>query len=89
MPAFKRVYKKLHLEDKKKVNEAIKAIVHHPKMGEIKKGDLFGVFAYKFKINYREILVAYEWDAKQIILLAMGVHKNFYRDLQHFQKCLS
>ncbi len=82
MPAFKKVYKKLYGQDKIKVNEAIKAIIHDPKIGQEKKGDLSDIFVYKFKIKYREILLAYEWDTKQRVLLAMGVHENFYRDLK-------
>jgi hypothetical protein len=28
------------------------------------------------------MLLAYEWDPKQRLLLALGVHENFYRDLK-------
>lgn len=86
MSAFKNAYKKLHLRDKLQVNDAIKAIIHNPKIGQEKKGDLSGVFVYKFKIFHREILLAYEWDAKHRILLAMGIHENFYRDLKKYRK---
>ena len=82
MPAFKRVYKKLHLQDKVKVNQAIRAIINNPKMGQEKKGDLSGVFIYKFKIHRCELLLAYEWSIRQITLLTLGVHENFYRDLK-------
>jgi mRNA interferase RelE/StbE len=86
MPAFKNIYKKLHLKDKLQVNDAIKAIIQNPRIGQEKKGDLSGVFVYKFKIDRREILLAYEWDTKQRVLLAMGIHENFYRDLKNFRK---
>lgn len=82
MPAFKKIYKKLRVNDKLKVNEAIRALVNNPKIGQEKKGDLSSVFVYKFKIHQREILLAYEWDARRRILLAMGLHENFYRDLK-------
>jgi mRNA-degrading endonuclease RelE of RelBE toxin-antitoxin system len=82
MPTFKKVYKKLRVNDKLKVNEAIRALVNNPKIGQEKKGDLSGVFVYKFKIHQREILFAYEWDARRRILLAMGLHENFYRVLK-------
>lgn len=82
MPAFKKVYKKFHLNKKLKVNEAIRAIIQDPKIGQEKKGDLAGVFVYKFKIHQQEILLAYEWNPKERLLLALGVHENFYRDLK-------
>ncbi len=82
MPAFKKEYKKLHSQQKAKVNEAIRAIIKNPKLGKEKKGDLAGVFVYKFKINRQEMLLAYEWFPKERLLLALGVHENFYRDLK-------
>jgi len=82
MPAFKRVYKKLHAKEKGIVDHVIEAIVKNPKLGEEKKGELNGVFVHKFKIHHQEMLLAYEWDPKKRLLLALGVHENFYRDLK-------
>lgn len=82
MPAFKKAYKKLHKQVKIEVDNAIRTIITDPKIGVEKKGDLVGVFVYKFKIHNQEILLAYEWDPKTRILLALGVHENFYRDLK-------
>ena len=82
MPAFKKVYKKLHLSQKLKINEAIHTIIENPKIGEEKKGELKGVFVHKFKIHHQEILIAYEWNPEQRVLLMLGVHENFYRDLK-------
>ena len=82
MPAFKKVYKKLHTNEKSKVNDAIRNVVQNPTIGEEKKGDLVGVFVYKFKIHNQEMLLAYEWNPKERLLLALGVHENFYRDLK-------
>jgi len=82
MPAFKKVYKKLHANERKKVNNAIKIIVSNPKAGKEKKGDLSGVSVYKFKVQNQEFLLAYEWKPGERLLLALGVHENFYRDLK-------
>jgi len=82
MPAFKKTYKKLHANVKLTVNDAIRAIIQNPKIGKEKKGDLAGVFIYKFKIHNQEFLLAYEWTQKERTLLALGVHENFYRDLK-------
>lgn len=82
MPGFKKAYKKLPEEYRLIVNEAIRQIMINPKIGEEKKGDLSGVYVYKFKINQQQMLLAYEWDEIQRLLLALGVHENFYRDLK-------
>lgn len=82
MPNFKKAYKKLPNEYKLKVNEAIRAIVNNPKIGEGKKGDLTGVYVYKFKINHQEVLLANEWNSRERLLLALRAHENFYRDLK-------
>ena len=82
MPAFKKAYKKLHANEQSKVKDAIRAIIQNPKIGEEKKGDLAGVFVYKFKIFRKELLLAYEWNPLTRLLLALGVHENFYRDLK-------
>lgn len=82
MPAFKKVYKKLHLNEKAVVDDAIRVIIKTPKIGQEKKGDLAGIFVYKFKIKQKEFLLAYEWNPAERLLLALGVHENFYRDLK-------
>lgn len=82
MPAFKKAYKKLHNNEKVIVDDAIQDIINNPKIGEEKKGDLVGVYIYKFKHKIKEFLLAYEWDPKQRLLLVLGVHENFYRDLK-------
>ena len=82
MPAFKRAYKKLHPNQKDAVNEAIRAIIADPAIGEPKRGDLAGVHVYKFDVAGQRMLLAYEWDPSQPLLLALSVHENFYRDLK-------
>ena len=82
MPAFKKAYKKLYKQEKTGVDGAIRKVVKNPKIGEEKKGDLAGVYVYKFKMHRQEILLAYEWNPQERLLLALGVHENFYRDLK-------
>jgi mRNA-degrading endonuclease RelE of RelBE toxin-antitoxin system len=82
MPAFKQRYKKLHQNQKTPVNEAIEAIKANPLAGNQKKGDLAMVHVYKFDCVGQEFLLAYEFDPKTRVLLALGVHENFYRDLK-------
>lgn len=82
MPAFKRAYKKLHAKQRTIVDQAIRDIVKKPRLGHEKKGDLSQVYVYKFKINRQEMLLAYEWDPESRLLLALGFHENFYRNLK-------
>lgn len=82
MPSFKRAYKRLHANEKSAVNDAIRAIIQNPNIGEEKKGNLAGIFVYKFKIHHQEKLLAYEWSMRERWLLVLGVHENFYRDLK-------
>lgn len=82
MPAFRKAYKKLPPKIKNQVNNAIREIVNEPAVGKKKKGDLCDVYVYKFKIHRQEMLLAYEWDLQTRLLLALGVHENFYRDLK-------
>ena len=82
-PSFSRVAKKLHARDKKVLDEAIKAILQSPHLGEEKKGDLAGFFVYKFKLNGQETLLAYELQPHktapiEAMLLAVGPPENFH-----------
>ena len=82
MPAFKKEFKKLHDNQQEGVKKAIKEIIKNPELGTAKKGDLTGVYVYKFKISHQEYLLAYEWNFEKRVLLALGVHENFYRNLK-------
>ena len=84
---FSRTVKKLHLNEKKIVDRAVSEIVKNPAIGEEKKGDLAGVFVYKFKIRNQEVLLAYRLQPgkikpKEVMLLTLGTHENFYADLK-------
>lgn len=80
--AFRRAYKRLHPNPKADVDDAVQAIVNDPSLGEAKKGDLSGVFVYKFKCNGQPTLLAYEYDPATRLLLLLGSHENFCRELK-------
>ena len=80
-PTFKRSYKRLHPNQKADVDTAVADIVRDPTLGEPKKGDLAGVFVYKFKCRGQLMLLAYEYDPSTRLLL-LGAHENFYRKLK-------
>lgn len=80
--AFLRVYKKLHNNQKDAVDQAVAAIVSDPTLGVAKKGDLDGVYVYKFDCVNQLFLLAYEYDPATRVLLLVGTHENFYRSLK-------
>ena len=82
-PAFKRAYKKLHANQREAVHEAIRTILTDPNAGQEKKGDLAGVFVHKFDCVNQQYLLAYQWSETKRVLLSVGLHENFYRDLKH------
>ena len=79
---FARNYKKLHSNQKYDVEIAINAIVQDPLIGDPKRGDMAGVYIYKFKSQSQLMLLAYEFDPKTRHLLLLGTHENFYRDFK-------
>lgn len=83
-PTFAKQVKKLHKNQQADLNEAIHCILADPTIGDLKKGDLAGVRVYKFDMVHQLMLLAFEVDALDecIILLALGSHENFYRDLK-------
>ena len=83
-PIFGRIYKKLKSNQLKFVNEAINTILNNPLIGERKIGDLNGVRVYKFKTLDQLTLLAYDYDEdkKELTLLFLGSHENFYNQLK-------
>jgi mRNA interferase RelE/StbE len=80
--SFRRAYKRLHANQKADVDAAVRTIIDDPTVGEAKKGDLAGVFVYKFKCVGQLALLAYEYDPATRLLLLLGSHENFYRELK-------
>jgi len=86
-PSFARTAKKLHPEDKAVLDAAVQAITRDPALGAEKRGDLNGVLVYKFKLNKQETLLAYRLQPdksapRELVLLAVGPHENFYAQLK-------
>jgi mRNA-degrading endonuclease RelE of RelBE toxin-antitoxin system len=86
-PSFARTAKKLHAKDKKVLDQAVNDIADDATIGEEKRGDLSGVFVYKFKLNKQETLLAYELSPNklkpdEVILLGAGSRENFYAQLK-------
>jgi addiction module RelE/StbE family toxin len=81
-PTFVRQVKKLHKNQKKALDKAIALLAANPLIGETKKGDLKGVYVYKFSLVNQLTLLAYQYHDQQLTLLCLGSHENFYRDLK-------
>lgn len=83
-PTFRRQVNKLHQNQKLDLDQAIREIVSNPGIGEMKSGDLTGIQVYKFRMVNQLTLLAYEVFEKELklVLLTLGVHENFYRDLK-------
>ncbi len=82
--SFRKTVKKLHPNQKTDLDNAIKAVMKNPSIGQAKIGDLNGVLVLKFKMVKQQALLAYSFEADKIVLtlLALGSHENFYRDLK-------
>jgi len=85
-PLFGRKTKKLSKKEKAILDEQTRKILDSPDIGEEKNGDLLGVRVYKFKINKQEMLLAYQDSDKELLLLTIGSHENYYRDLKKYLK---
>jgi mRNA-degrading endonuclease YafQ of YafQ-DinJ toxin-antitoxin module len=83
-PTFSKQIKKLHKNQKIDLDQAVECVVNNPEIGDLKRGDLAGVQVYKFKMVNQLTLLAYQFEdeADQLILLVLGSHENFYRDLK-------
>jgi hypothetical protein len=78
--SFARKGKKLNYKEKRALDDAVTAIITTPCMGTEKKGDLKGVFVYKFKLITTEYLLSYRIVGEDLELITLGPHENYYRD---------
>jgi len=81
---FSKQIKKLHKNQKTDLDRAVRMLMDDPFLGDGKKGDLAGVYVYKFSMVKEHVLLAYQYDEEQeqLILLAVTPHENFYRELK-------
>ena len=79
---FKKAVKKLHKNQKADLDNAVKALMQEPQLGEQKKGDLSFMRVYKFKMAKQLTLLGYSYECGSVVLelLTFGSHENFYRD---------
>ncbi len=51
---FSRAIKKMHANEKKSLDRAIKKIINNPDVGTLKIGDLNGVRVHKYKVKEKQ-----------------------------------
>ena len=76
----------MHKPEKEILDQVIRNITDNPPIGEEKKGDLRGIFVYKFKIKTAEYLLVYRMVGEDLELIMIGPHNNYYRDLKKYLK---
>ena len=82
-PKFIKQLKRLHPNEKRFLDRAVKKISEDVEIGDPKVGDLENIFVYKFKMKDQQWLLAYRVISKKTLkLILMGPHENFYRDLK-------
>jgi mRNA interferase RelE/StbE len=84
--SFGKKVKKFKKKEKLELDNAVKEIAKNPSVGTEKKGDLRGIFVFKFKISETEFLLSYRLVGEDIELIAIGPHENYYRDLKSYLK---
>jgi len=84
--SFERKVKKFNQQEKKELDKEVIKIAENPSIGEEKKGDLHGVFVYKFKIKTIQYLLSYRFVGDDLELIMIGPHENYYRDLKSYLK---
>lgn len=85
-PVFERQKKHLHPKEIGILDDVIRRLSDDPQIGQEKKGDLAGVCVYKFKVKTRLLLHAYEFNDSELLLISIGSHQHFYRDLKRYIK---
>jgi hypothetical protein len=72
---------KFHKNEKLKLNDVIKTIVNNPTIGEEKRGDLKGIYFYKFKIENNLYLLSYRMREGRIEFITFGPHEKYYKNM--------
>jgi mRNA-degrading endonuclease RelE of RelBE toxin-antitoxin system len=83
---FENKVKKFSKQEKELLDGEIRKIAENPLIGEEKKGDLRGVYVYKFKIKSLQHLLSYRMIKSDLELIMIGPHENYYRQLKSYLK---
>ena len=83
-PSFRRQVKRLRPNQKVDLDRAVRELANKPLSGAQKRCDLSWVRVWKCHLLGQLSLLASEYRPADdlIVLLAIGSHENFYRDLK-------
>ena len=84
--SFENKVKRFSKKQKNVLDKQIHKILDNPSIGQEKKGDLRGVFVYKFKIETIQYLLSYRIAKNTLELIMIGPRENYYRDLSSYLK---
>ena len=88
--AAEKYLKKIKEKGLKKVFQiSLIKISNDPYIGELKTGDLAGVYCYDFyynKTNYELAYRIYEEDDNIVVVILTGARENFYNELKQYMK---
>ena len=86
VPRFVKSKRRLPDTAQEEVDAQVRRLIENPLLGEPKVGALKGVRVVKFKVEVHQYLLAYQFFPNQNVIevLDVGVHENFYRDLQAY-----
>lgn len=95
---FSQYVKKAHKPLRLAIEDAVEEVCSEPELGELKVGDLAGIWVYKFKFNRQEYLMAYRPPSEAlrnqgvdiellfIDFYQVGSHERFYDELKRYLK---
>ncbi len=86
VPRFLKSKRRLPPAVQTETDNQVRELLKNPLAGELKRGALKGVWVVKFKAEDQQYLLAYFFLPKPnvIEILDVGVHENFYRNLQSY-----
>lgn len=67
--------------------KALEAIAQNPRSGQMKSGDLAGVYCkdvYYNRTNYEIAYRIYEREEKLVVVIMAGTRENFYKTLKEY-----
>lgn len=92
LPPTARYLKKLKDKSLKAAfQKAVDEILSDPYIGELKTGDLSGVYCYDIyynKTNYELAYTIIEEYGPTIVIILAGTRENFYKELKRYMKDL-
>lgn len=95
---FSQFVKKAHKPLQLAIEDEVGAICEDPEIGELKVGDLAGIWVHKFTFNRQQYLIAYRpptaaqrdegIDIEMLLIdfYQVGSHENFYSSLKQYLK---